>query len=172
MDFLKKFVLWGIVIIIGTILTIILSDNREIKEVSVPELHGKIAIYFKGDMEMKLEKEYRNVSMDRIRTDVAKTIVEEVLKGPNTESLKTTIPKGTKLNSVITNGKTVTVDLSKEFEENQNLSEADSLLAIYSIVNSLTEITEIEEVKFLIDGKQREKYKEQFDFDKPFYRGI
>lgn len=158
-----------ILIVIGVIL--VLPKEKQ-EEEEVEELNGKIALYFKGQDAMQLEKEYRNVSMKRIKNDMAKTIIEELLKGPTGENLQTTIPEGTTLRNVTTNGHQMIVDLSKEFEENQQGTAEDSLLAIYSIVNSLTEITEIEEVKFLIEGAERDYYKGYFEMNKPFLRSV
>lgn len=150
----------------------ILVQNQEKVEITeVPKLDGKIVLYFKGNEAMKLEKEYRNVSMKRIAENMAKTVVEELLKGPTNEELHSVIPADTKLLNVESQENTVILDLSNEFIEKQE-GESNALLAIYSIVNSLTEITEIEQVKFLINGKEKERFKDYFEFDKPFVRSI
>ncbi len=162
-----------VLILIAIIVGVVLALPKEEKyDEEIEVLDGKIVLYFKGTDAMQLEKEYRNVSMERIKNDMAKTIVEEVLKGPMLEGLQTTIPKDTTLRSVTIEENKIIVDLSKEFEENQQNNEADSLLAIYSIVNSLTEITEIEEVEFLIEGERKDTYKGYFKMDKPFQRSI
>lgn len=150
----------------------ILVQNQEKVEITeVPKLDGKIVLYFKGNEAMKLEKEYRNVSMKRIAENMAKTVVEELLKGPTNEELHSLIPFDTKLLNIESQENTVILDLSNEFIEKQE-GESNALLAIYSIVNSLTEITEIEQVKFLINGKEMERFKDYFEFDKPFVRSI
>ncbi len=150
----------------------ILVQNQEKVEITeVPKLDGKIVLYFKGNEAMKLEKEYRNVSMKRIAENMAKTVVEELLKGPTNEELHSLIPTDTKLLNIESQENTVILDLSNEFIEKQE-GESNALLAIYSIVNSLTEITEIEQVKFLINGKEMERFKDYFEFDKPFVRSI
>ena len=150
----------------------ILAQKQEKVEITeVPKLDGKIVLYFKGNEAMKLEKEYRNVSMKRIAENMAKTVVEELLKGPTNEELHSLIPVDTKLLNIESQENTVILDLSNEFIEKQE-GESNALLAIYSIVNSLTEITEIEQVKFLINGKEMERFKDYFEFDKPFVRSI
>lgn len=149
-----------------------LKKSKQTAENEVEELAGKIILYFKNTETGELDKEYRNVSMKKIKENMSQTIIEEVLKGPNAETYCTTIPENTRLLSISSDGNEVKIDLSKEFIENQNGSAKDSLLAIYSIVNSLTEITEIEQVKFYIEGKEEESYKGYFTLNKPFVRSI
>ncbi len=150
---------------------ILVQKQEKVEITEVPKLDGKIVLYFKGNEAMKLEKEYRNVSMKRIAENMAKTVVEELLKGPTNEELHSLIPVDTKLLNIESQENTVILDLSNEFIEKQE-GESNALLAIYSIVNSLTEITEIEQVKFLINGKEMERFKDYFEFDKPFVRSI
>lgn len=150
---------------------ILVQKQEKVEITEVPKLDGKIVLYFKGNEAMKLEKEYRNISMKRIAENMAKTVVEELLKGPTNEELHSLIPVDTKLLNIESQENTVILDLSNEFIEKQE-GESNALLAIYSIVNSLTEITEIEQVKFLINGKEMERFKDYFEFDKPFVRSI
>lgn len=150
---------------------ILVQKQEKVEITEVPKLDGKIVLYFKGNEAMKLEKEYRNVSMKRVAENMAKTVVEELLKGPTNEELHSLIPVDTKLLNIESQENTVILDLSNEFIEKQE-GESNALLAIYSIVNSLTEITEIEQVKFLINGKEMERFKDYFEFDKPFVRSI
>ena len=110
--------------------------------------------------------------MERIKNNPEKTIIEELLKGPMLENLKSTIPEETKLIDGSIEGNTANVNLSKEFIQNQQGDSRDSLLAVYSIVNSLTEITEIEAVKFYIESSEVESYNGYFDMSKPFVRNI
>lgn len=151
--------------------TILVQKQEKIEVNEVEKLDGKIVLYFKGNEAMKLEKEYRNVSMKRIAENMPKTVVEELLKGPVNKELHSLIPSGTKFLNIELQGNTAILNLSNEFVDEQE-GESNSLLAIYSIVNSLTEITEIEQVKFLINGKEVKNFKEYFEFDEPFIRSI
>ena len=42
------------------------------------------------------------------------------------------------------------------------------MLTVYSIVNSLCELDEVEKVQFLIEGEKQIEYKGHIEFDKPF----
>ena len=86
--------------------------------------------------------------------------------------MKPLCQSGTRLLNIDIEKNIAKVDLSKEFIENQTNDAMQSLKAIYSIVNSLTEITEIEQVQFYIEGAQIDSYNGFFDMKKPFIRSI
>ena len=66
------------------------------------------------------------------------------------------LPDGTKINAVSVMNGTVTLDLSSEFI-NQKPDE-DAVLVIYSVVNSLTSLPNVNKVQFLVDGEKVEVY--------------
>jgi len=72
-----------------------------------------------------------------------------LIKGPKVAGLKPTIPEGTKLRSAIKiEGDVAIVDFTKEFRDNHPGGKAEERMTIYSVVNSLTELKEINKVKF------------------------
>jgi len=77
-------------------------------------------------------------------------------KGPESNNLYPTIPSNVEVNSVEISDSTATVDFSKEiltnFEEIPHSSTTETL-AIYSIVNTLTEFEQINKIKITIEGK-------------------
>jgi spore germination protein GerM len=88
---------------------------------------------------------------------VAKTAMLELLKGPSAEELKglklhNEIPKGTKVLSVILDGHTIKVDLSKEFDDGGGTLSMDMRLA--QVVYTLTQYSTIESVEFYMEGKK------------------
>jgi germination protein M len=90
--------------------------------------------------------------------DFYKKIVQEIVKGPTDAQTYRTIPSTVKVNSVnITNGLAI-VDFSKEIITDTleiPHSSTTELLAIYSIVDTLTEFKEIMKVRITIEGKQK-----------------
>ncbi len=82
-------------------------------------------------------------------------IIKTVFKGPQFEHLEATWPKGTKINSFfITDDGKAYIDLSVENGIVGKMDTMSELLAIYSLVNSLTlNISKIKMVKILIQGK-------------------
>ena len=138
-----------------------------------------VYLYFANEDYSKLVKEIRYVPLTEAKKSVnnlASIIVDELIKGPSSESgLKRTIPVGTKQKAKVKidpETRIATVDLSKEFVENHPGGKAEERMTIYSIVNSLTELDEIEKVQFLIEGKTSKEYKGNFQFDVPFPRTV
>ncbi|MCD4670768.1 MAG: GerMN domain-containing protein [Actinomycetia bacterium] len=87
--------------------------------------------------------------------NIYKTAVEELIKGPLAKGLYPTIPSDTVVNSVTVSDGLATVDFNiriiNNFEEIPHSSGTETL-AIYSIVNTLTEFKDIERVKITIGG--------------------
>ena len=82
--------------------------------------------------------------------------VQELIKGPEVSDLARTLPETTKVLSVDVDRGIATVDFSKEIitdSGNIGPSSTTELLAIFSIVNTLTEFPQIKEVKITVEGK-------------------
>lgn len=94
-------------------------------------------------------------------------VVDLLIKGVDDEEMISVIPSETKINSVKTADGTCTVDLSGDFVDGDFSGTADRTLAVYSIVNSLTELDGVENVQFLTDGEKQEIFGD-FLFDEPF----
>lgn len=98
--------------------------------------------------------------------------LEQLLKGPNSiegikdQNLLKTIPDGTKINSISVKDNTCYLDLSSEFLEKRTDISDD--VAIYSVVNTLVELSNISRVQFSIDGKQVLLYDDYVNFGEPF----
>lgn len=120
-------------------------DNSEINET-------KIVLYFSNLETGELVKEYRNVKLEDVKNNMEETIVKELLKGPENVELISAIPSGTKINNIILEDNKIIIDFSNEFKEEVE-DELKNLHKIYSVVNSLTEITEINEVEIRVEGK-------------------
>lgn len=151
----KLFIILLIVIIL-LILGIKTKDEEGEKISSETEVFSgdetQILLYFSDNDKTKLMPEYRYVSMESIKDNMVKTIVEELIKGPTAADLLGTIPDTTKINSIEIDKNKVVVDFSNDY--NLNSGDEDlKLHKIYSIVNSLTEIKEIEEVEIRVEGE-------------------
>ena len=81
-----------------------------------------------------------------------KAAVEELIKGAEKDNLVSLIPTKTKVLSVRIDDKLATVDFSKEVLS-ANVGAAGEELGIAQIVNTLTELPDIEKVEFRVDGK-------------------
>lgn len=115
-----------------------------------------------------LSIEDRNVTAGS-QNDLPRIAMEELIKGPKNAGLSSTIPVGTRINSVSLNDALATVDLSQEFVENHTGGSEAENLTIYSIVNTLCEIPSINRVQFLVDGQKRSIFK-HFTLDDIFVK--
>ena len=102
--------------------------------------------------------------------------IEQLISGPytidgvNKNKVLPTVPKGTVLNKVTVKEKTCYVDFSKEFLNKQD--DITDMVAIYSVVNTLIELPNVNKVQFSIDGEQVLKYNESMSFGEPFERNL
>ena len=112
----------------------------------------EINFYFSGlGEEKKLVSEKRTINAGS-PDNAVKNAVQELLKGPSKSYHFPVIPAGTELLDAETYENTAKIDLSQEFLENSLDTRILDEFIIYSIVNTLTEIPEIEGVVFYIEG--------------------
>ena len=103
-----------------------------------------------------------NISMDRV-------IVDSVIAGPHSADAFATVNPSTRVNSVTTQDGVCYVNLSGDFL-NKITNVSDEIM-IYSIVNSLTELGNINKVQILIDGDDNVKLGE-YDLSRLFERKL
>jgi hypothetical protein len=102
---------------------------------------------------------------------LAEIIINELIKGPKVNGLKPTIPSEAKLSSKVEiDGDVAIVDFNSDFRDKHSGEKAQEKMTIYSIVNSLTELKEIDKVQFLIEGEKVKEFKGNFRFNNAFPR--
>lgn len=89
-----------------------------------------------------------NIGRDRL-------VVEKIIEGPLSSGAFPTVNPNTTVNVVTTRDGVCYVDLSSDFL-NKTTNVTDEVL-IYSLVNSLTNLTGINKVQIMIDGKSEEE---------------
>jgi len=124
-----------------------------------------ILIYFSDDQAEYMKGEYRTISND----DPVKNAVNELLKGPNSANLVALIPEGTKLLNAEVKNDIAYVDFSSDILKGASGGSILQRFIIYTIVNTVTEIDEVDAVQILIDGKNVKTFGD-FDISTPLYR--
>lgn len=104
-----------------------------------------------------------NISMEKL-------VVERLLEGPLEEGKQSAIPQGTKLVSVSTVDGVCYVNFDESFL-NQNY-EIKEEVVIYSIVDSLSELSSVSKVQIAVNGDTRGKYRDDFAFDMLYDRNL
>ena len=81
------------------------------------------------------------------------------------------IPEGTMLIGTSLEGDTLKVNFSSEFVENHIGGKEEEQKTIECLVNSLTELTEVNSIKILINGEENAKFKDgEINFSQNFIR--
>ncbi len=111
-----------------------------------------VTIYFPDkDAEYLVPEEREIEAQTSLSTE--RLILSELIKGPQSGSLVQVIPADTKVISVETKDGVCFVNLAGDFIEKVPGGSASTNMALFSIVNSLTELDTIDSVQILIDGK-------------------
>lgn len=119
---------------------------------SLPEEESKtVALYF-TDGNGKLVLEERTIPKV---VGIGRATMEELIKGPLQAGLEPTLPASTKLLDInITPDGLAIVDFSGSLVQDLPASATAEELAIYSIVNTLTQFPTVENVELRIDGQR------------------
>ena len=133
------------------------------EEISLEQSRQTILTLYFQDLEAKeLVPEPRVIDIKEMINLPYETLIKLLIDGPKSEKLVKVFPDGVKINMVYKEGECLTVDFSSEFlnYDKENVKIKDNL--IYSIVNTVTELTEINKVKILIDGEENTNFNEVY----------
>jgi len=145
---------------------------QEEKKEEVQTVTGEmieVNLYFSDSQAMYLVSEKRKIP-PTTSLAMAKEVVIELIKGPASSDLYSTIPEGTRVNEVYIADDIVYVDLSEEVFKNHPGGSSGELMTVYSIVNSLTEISPIKGVQILVEGNERNSLVGHVDISMPLLR--
>ena len=92
------------------------------------------------------------------KEDIPRYVLQQLISGPSTTAARPALPQDTQLLSLKLEDGICTVSLSQEFYDNRPVTTEEALVALYSIVNSLTSLEDIEGVRILVDGDLLEQY--------------
>lgn len=123
------------------------GDNNSPKQdfPQAAEIDKEITLYFSDQQAQFLVGEKRTVKLasDDAQT-VAQAVINELIAGPQQANLVKTVPPEAKLLSLSIENKLATVDFSPELKTKHWGGSTGETMTILSIVNSLTELPEID----------------------------
>ncbi|MCR5210400.1 MAG: GerMN domain-containing protein [Lachnospiraceae bacterium] len=119
-----------------------------------------VRLYFADESGRKLESLMQKVEYSANETK-ERMIVGRLIAGPDTMGYYPTVPQGTKVNSINVTDGVCYLDLSKEFLSGEVSVSPE--VTVYSIVNSLAEVSGVRKVKILVDGKDVGAYRDSVD---------
>ena len=177
----KKIIIAIIVVILlggGVLYFLFYNKNAETEvneiipeeEISEEQMRQTIvSLYFYNENTKSLVPEGRLIDVKELVEKPYDKLMELLMQGPNNTELSKTIPEGTKVNKIELKGDTLYIDFSKEFVDNHEGGEEKEKATIYSIVNTMTNLTEINSIKILINGEENKAFNDKkIKFDDPF----
>jgi len=126
----------------------------------------KLTLYFPNSDASGLISTDRTVEV--ADQEVIKAMFTELATPPS--GMEKPLPKGTTLKSATVKDGVATIDLSTEFQKNFGGGSAGEQMTIYSIVNTLTTLSNVQSVQFLLDGKKQDGILGQLDTSVPIKR--
>lgn len=137
------------------------QDYTPQEEISEEQMRQtKVILYFANSETGELESETKIVDANLLINEPYKEIMNWLIKGPQSSNLKKLIPDGTAMHDIKVEKSCAIINLSNEFLNYE--TEENKLKTINSIVNTLTNLKEIDSVKFLINGEENEKLSEVY----------
>lgn len=121
-----------------------------------------VSLYFQNKDTEELMPEARLVDIKDIMSNPYEKLVYLLIEGPKSDKAVKVIPENTKVLKTYMEGDCVILDLSKEFLNYSKDNQKQKKNMVNSIVNTLTELTEVNSVKFMIDGQVNEEFKDVY----------
>ncbi len=165
------FIILLIIILIGGVLGIkyvknknqdtIVEEYTPEEEITSEQLRQTIvSLYFPEKETKQLAPEARLVDIKELINNPYEKLINLLMEGPKNDKLEKIIPEGTKILRVYMENDCLILDMSSEFLNYNKEDEKIKNNIINSIVNTMTELTEVNQVKILIDGNENEEFKE------------
>ena len=135
------------------------QDYTPQEEISEEQMRQtKVVLFFANNETGELEAETKIVDANLLINEPYKEIMKMLIKGPQSSNLRKLIPEGTAMHDIKVEKSCAIINLSNEFLNYE--TEENKLKIINSIVNTLTNLKEINSVKFLINGEENENLSE------------
>lgn len=141
------------------------ADNpgEEINNIQVADL----TLYFASLDGQSLVSETQHVYYYSSNLSTEKLVMEQLLEGPKSDNAQSAIPEGTGLISVSVMDGVCFVNLDENFlSQNFDISEE---VVIYSIVDSLAELSTVDTVQLSVNGETNKVYRQDMSL-KEYYR--
>ena len=168
------FIILIILIIIGitTIIIIKQNGNKENTEEEIQEYTPQeeisdeqmretiVTLYFLNSETKELKSEGRLINATELLQDPYKTIVQLLIEGPKNSELENVFPENTRLLETKIENNCVTLNFSEEILNYEN--DVQKYNIINSILNSLTQLNEVNSIKILINNETNEDFNEEY----------
>lgn len=155
-------------IIIGVIVFIFCNRDEEVaiieeytpqEEISDEQQRQTIvSIYYNNKQTNTLMPEARLIDVKALNDNPYTVLINLAINEPKNDKLESAIPEGTNLISVEVKKEVAYVNLSEEFINNNKGGAEAEAKSVYAIVNTLTELNEVNSVRILIAGEENREF--------------
>ncbi len=152
---------------VGTMTADSFVDNEGV-EINAYE-EASLRLYFANENGDKLVECNRSV-MYNTNLPLERLVLEQLIEGPEGEEAYPVINSATKVISVTVTEGVCFVNLDSGFLE--SVGNVTPEVSIYSIVNSLAELSTVHKVQFMVNGSSEVMYKEVIDLEQDFSRNL
>ena len=129
-----------------------------------------LRLYFANEDGTALVEENRRNVVYSSNISLDKLVVEKLVEGPASEEVYPTVNPETKIVSVTTKDGICYVNLNEDFlNQPYNVS---AEVTVYSITNSLVELSNVNKVQITINGETNISYREKFNLNNVFERNL
>ena len=169
----KKPVVIVIILIIVGILAYFLINNISItknneymdytpqEEISENQTRQtSINLYFLSPETNTIKSEGRSVNANELLKNPYKLIVEKLIEGPESSTLEKVFPENTRLIDANIQNNCVTLNFSEEFMNFKDDTQKYNI--INSILDSLTQLTEVDSIKILINNETKDGLSQEY----------
>lgn len=121
-----------------------------------------VSLYFLDKQSNELVPEARLIDIKEMMSNPYEKLVNLLIEGPKNEKNSKVMPENTKLLKNYLEGDCIVLDFSSDILNYDKENEKGKENLINSIVNTLTELSEINSVKILVDGNQNGEFNEEY----------
>lgn len=129
----------------------------------------ELTLYFANETGDRLVEETR-VVMRNTNTSLEKLIVEQLIEGPQAAGRFATLPKDVKLLNISVNDSLCSINFDTTFLS--NTLDVKEYIPIYSIVDSLSELSTVSRVQIRINGSQEALFRDIIPLNTVFERNF
>ncbi len=153
---------------IGVLRAGMFMDNVEDNPESFEEM--ELVLYFASEDGRQLVRTTLTVGYQE-GDSLERIVVEQLLSGPQVSGVRATLPSTSRLLSVTVRDRVCYVNFDDRFITD-SVSGGYDYIPVYSVVNSLTELSTVESVQLMINGETNVNFSENISFAAPLARNM
>ena len=136
------------------------SDYTPEEEISSKQMRETTVTLYFVDQDNNLKSEGKHIDSATLLENPYKTLTQLLIDGPQTENLKKVFPDNTQIIDATIENNCVTLNFSEELSNFEDDNQKYNI--INSILNTLTQLNEVNSIKILVNGSSSEKFNEEY----------